>query len=353
MKTHNWTKKIAIAFIVTLLTFVAAWSIQAAQNPITYTYDGKQYMVGVASPVSDQTAQAYRVIPGTNYKNYRMGDRSSAYTYTGVNVAPQVTQVVQPVPVPQTTYVQKTEPVVQGTVSSDEPIVLKQGEGYLYNPNEYQPTFSEVKSEGRPLVDSAPQVQDVNLPTIQVQGQDTTDNKDEHYEDTQELNYEQDVNHYHEVNRYYTHNYLHNLKQVHTNYYRVIDHHQNVHYTDEHVEQIYNDPVYETDIQEPIIHEPQYDENVQYEVVGERTYTVPVTTVSYQPVVTNVATANMPLLTPLAYRPQPAYYGPSTYGYGNYGYNGYGYGGNYGYGGYGPTYPTGWYGNWRYASNWN
>ncbi|MEK6963507.1 MAG: hypothetical protein AABX70_03715 [Nanoarchaeota archaeon] len=349
MNTHNWTKKIAIAFIVTLLTFVAAWSIQAAQNPLTYTYDGKQYMVGVSTNVPDQAAQAYRVIPSSNYKNYRMGDRSTPYTYTGVDVAPHVTSVVTQVPVPKTTYVQKTEAVVQGTVKADEPIVLQAGQNMAYDTKEYQPTFSDVKVQERAIVNTAPAVQDLSFPSVQVQGQDTTKSQDEHYEDTQELNYEQDVNHYNEVNRYYTHNYLHNLKQVHNHYYKVIDHHQNVHYTDEHVEQVYHDPVYETDLQEPLIQEPQYDENVQYEVVGERTYTVPVTTVSYQPVVSTVVSPGMPQVTPLAYQN----YGYQNYGYQNYGYGGYG---NYGYGGnnrYNPVYPGGWYGNWRYASNWN
>ncbi len=329
MKTH-WTKQIAFVLIATLLVFVAAWSLAA--QPITYTYDGRQYAVGVATNMPDQTAQAYRVIPGTDYKNYRMGDRNTAYTYTGVDVAPQKTQVVQHVAVPQTTYVQKTEPVVQGKIQSNEPVVLEAGQTYGYDANEYQPIFSSVQVEARPVIDTAPQVQDLSLSSVQVQGQDLVDNQDEHYEDTQELNYEQDVNHYHEINRYYTHKYLHNLKQVHNNYY-----------TDENVEQVYHDPIYETDMQEPIINEPQRDESVDYEVIGQRTYTVPVTTVQYRPVVSTIATPGMPQVTPLSY---------PSYGYGNYG-NRYSDSGGYGAVYPSPAYPSAWYGNWRYASNWN
>ena len=325
MKAHL-TKKIVLSLMVTTLFLVAAWSM-AAQQPYVFTYDGKQYVIGGSQPY-DLDIQGYRVIPSSNYKAYRMGARDTPYTYTSVDVAPQTTQIAEQVPVEETVYVQKSEPQVVAKVQS-EPVVLQAGETYQYDSEAYQPTFSDVQVQTRKVLDESQLVENVNLPPVQVQGEDTQDYQDEQYEDTHERDYQQEINHYHEVNRHYTHNYLHNLKQTHNHHYNVIDHHQDVHYTTEKIEQNYFEPSYDTVYNEPIIHEAERDESAQYEVVGVRTYEVPVTRIRYQPVVSTIVTPGMPMVTPIAYQPPyPAGYYPGGY-------------------------PSGWYGNWRYASNWN
>lgn len=314
MKRTNTLHKVFIACIVTFLTLTAAWQISGyhtnyytsqaefyhgSGEPTTYTYDGKQYAVGVG--VVSQGAQlvpgidSYQITEPSNYKYYRLGGRQTPYTYTSVDVPTKPVTIVE-----QVFLEEPVETVAFVEVSEEEPIHIEAQAEYVTEqitheyPDEYEVEHRATTLE-EANYDSIAPVQDIE--TINYEYVESENIEHDHLQEST-----RDINHYHNIDRYHTHNYEHKRKHIHHHYYNVRDHHKDIHrVTDEH-EQIYYEPTYETLYEEPdYLETPVTLGSRSYEVSYGPTYSVPVQTVSYQAM-------PAPAVQPIAYRPLPEWY---------------------------------------------